>query len=326
MKFTTIKLTALIFYLLIAFTACNKDDSVFEESAQEKTEDNNGDQNNNSSSEEGEITLYRVNGDNLEKIKDFKVTGKDLELQKDIQKHQEIWALVKKIIPLGHRNRISEFVLYNGEKGESAGFVFETSKDLSTWRMGIAIDYAYEGGFNANGELAYTIIHEFGHVLTLDKTQVDSGTNEDNCSTFFTGEGCSKEASFINQSYNKFWKDIWTEFNNAGENETKKEAFYTKYESRFVTNYASTNPGEDSAEVFAVFVTSQNAPNGNTIADQKLKLMHTYPEFVTLRGYIRGNINSNKGNTKKNRSFLPEPGSWKQANTFGKTNKLHCSH
>ena len=334
MKLKNIKLSIFIFAILMAFTSCNKDDSIFQEDIQENVIENEGDDgstngDNQDSSSEGEITLYNINGNNLTKIKDYKVTGTDLELQKDLQKHQEIWALVKKIIPLSHRNRINEFVLYNGEKGESAGFVVQSSEDLSTWKMGIAIDYAYEGGFNANGELAYTIIHEFGHVLTLDKTQVDSNTSENTCSAFYTGEGCARKASFINQSYNKFWKDIWAEFNAAGEDQTKQEAFYTKYSSRFVTNYASTNPGEDSAEVFAVFVTSQNSPSGNTIADQKVKLMYTYTELVNLRSYIRGNINSSAKSSSKSKnttSFLPEPGSWKQANTFGKANKLHCSH
>lgn len=331
MKKNHIKLIALLFSLFIAFNSCNKDDSLFEDQTTDNT--NTGDFDDNPSGEigeSGEITLYRIQGENIEKIKDYKVTGNDLKLQKDTNKHQEIWTLVKEIIPLSHRNRINEFVLYNGEKGESAGYVVQSSQDLSTWQMGIAIDYAYEGGFNTNGELAYTIIHEFGHVLTLDKTQVDSGISETDCGTFFTGEGCSREAAFINQSYNKYWKDIWTEFTNAGEDQTKQEAFYTKYSSRFVTNYASTNPGEDSAEVFAVFVTSKDKPNGNTMADQKINLMYTYPELVSLRDYIRGHLNSNAKSVKSesgtNRSFLPEPGSWKQASSYGKADKLHCSH
>lgn len=336
MKFKNIKLLAMLFVLLFAFQACNKDDSIFTETPIENNIGNNGDQgnnepdsSNNETSSSGEITLYGIDGNNLKKIKDYKVTGTDLEFQKDLQKHQEIWSLVKKIIPLSHRNKINEFVLYNGVKGESAGYVVQTSNDLSTWQMGIAIDYAYEGGFNANGELAYTIIHEFGHVLTLDKTQVDSGVNQNDCNTFFTGEGCSKEASFINQSYDKFWKDIWTEFTNASDSQANQDAFYQKYRSRFVTGYASTNPGEDSAEVFAVFVTRNSGANGNTIAEQKIKLMYTYPELVNLRDYIRGNINSESDSSKssaKTKSFLPEPGSWKQASSYGNANKLHCSH
>ncbi len=334
MKTTRKRLITLLVLLFITYTSCNQDDSIFEPDAIDNTDTNTVDEgnvdegNNNESSDEGEITLYRINGDHLEKIKDYNVSGNDLKLQKDTKKHQEIWALVKKIIPLSHRNRINEFVLYNGEKGESAGFVVQSSEDLSTWKMGIAIDYAYEGGFNANGELAYTIIHEFGHVLTLDKTQVDSSITENDCGTFFTGEGCSKEASFINQSYQKFWKDIWDEFATAGEDQTKQEAFYTKYSSRFVTNYASTNPGEDSAEVFAVFVTSKNKPTGNAIADQKINLMYTYSDLVSLRDYIRGHLSSNakQSQSKSSRNFLPEPASWKQASSYGKANKLHCSH
>ncbi|MEE9361453.1 MAG: hypothetical protein V3U92_02510 [Cellulophaga sp.] len=325
MKINNIKWIVVFFTLCIVFTACNKDDSIFQEQAVDNTNEN---QENNESSDEGEITLYRIKGENLEKIKDFKVTGKDLQFQKDTQKHQEIWALVKKIIPLSHRNRINELVLYNGEKGESAGFVFETSKDLSTWRIGIAIDYAYEGGFNANGELAYTIIHEFGHVLTLDKTQVNSNISKNDCTHFFTGEGCAKEESFINQLFSRFWKDIWSEFEQAGDNETKREAFYNKYKTRFVTNYAASNPGEDIAEVFAIFVTEKDTPTGNSIVEQKTKLMYDSQELVSLRNYIRGSISSSSKNSgsKNKLSFLPEPGSWKQASTFGKSDKLHCSH
>lgn len=335
MKLTNIKLLAILFSLLITYTSCNKDDSIFEEKIENNGNENNGNQNpdnnqgNNQNNDDGGITLYKISGKNIEKIKDYTVTGKELEYQRDTQKHQEIWTLVKKIIPLSHRDRINEFVLYSGETDGSAGYVVQSSEDLSTWRMGIAIDFAYEGGFNANGELAYTIIHEFGHVLTLDKNQVDSSINESACTNFFTGEGCSKQASFINQSYQKFWKDIIGEFNNAGENQTKQEAFYNKYKSRFVTQYASSNPGEDSAEVFAVFVTKKDKPKGSTIADQKINLMYTFPEFVDLRNYIRSNINNSSKSSakaKSNRSFLPEPGSWKQANTLGKAGKLHCNH
>ncbi|MDO5980546.1 hypothetical protein [Flavivirga spongiicola] len=327
MKYLNIKLVALLFSLLIAFTSCNKDDSIFDEKVEKKAEEKT-EENNNQNGEDGEIISFTINGEDLVKLKTYNVTGKNLELQKDTKKHQEIWALVKKIIPLSHRNRISEFILYSGETSGSAGFVFESSKDLSTWKMGIAIDFAYDGGFNKNGELAYTIIHEFGHILTLDKNQVNSSINESDCSNFYTGEGCAKEASFINQSYNKFWKDIWGEFNSAGEDETKRDAFYTKHKNRFLTQYASTNPGEDSAEVFAVFVTRNGGANGNTIAEQKLKLMYTYSNFVELRNYIRGNISNTSKNSikaKSSHNFLPEAGSWKQANTIGKPGKLHCA-
>ncbi len=157
----------------------------------------NSGSNNQIQGQPGEITLYKIEGDNISKIADYKVTGQELEYQKDVAKHNEIWDLVKKIVPSNQRSKMNEFLIYNGN--QSAGFVVQTKQDLSTWKMGIAINYAYQGGFNSGGELAYTIIHEFGHVLTLDKTQLDASITEANCTNYFPGEGCAKENSYINE-------------------------------------------------------------------------------------------------------------------------------
>jgi len=64
-----------------------------------------------------------------------------------------------------------------------------------------------------------------------------------------------------------------------------------KYKDRFVTDYAATNPGEDIAEVFATFVTQADQPRGNSIADQKIKLLYDFPELTQLRDKIRQNAN-----------------------------------
>ena len=78
-------------------------------------------------------------------------------------------------------------MIFAGEDNGTAGYVYNTKDDLSKWEMGIAIYFAYEGGFNADGELAYTIIHEFGHILTLEIAQVDASVSENSCTNYFTG-------------------------------------------------------------------------------------------------------------------------------------------
>lgn len=284
------------------------------------SDNDNSDTDSNATGEEGDITLYRVDGSDLVKVQDYNVSGTALEFQNDTAKHQEVWELVKKIIPDNYLSKISDFILFAGEASGTAGYVFETANDLSTWRMGIAIDFAYEGGFNANGELAYTIIHEFGHILTLDNTQVDSSIAEDNCQNFFTGEGCANTDSYINKLQRRFWGDIWNEFMVAREDFDQLDQFYNKYQDRFVTAYAATNPGEDIAEVFATFVTRNDGPNGNSIAEQKIKLMYDHAELVSLRNFIRGNMASSKG-----RSYLPVAGSWKKGKTVGNPKK-GCTH
>jgi len=217
---------------------------------------------------------------------------------------------------------MSQFMIFAGESNGTAGYVYNTTVDLSKWGMGIAIDFAYEGGFNAGGELAYTIIHEFGHILTLENRQVDASISESDCKNYFVGEGCAKAEAYINKTYQKGWADIWDEFLKVQEKESESasEEFYTKYEERFVTGYASTNPGEDIAEVFATFVTRNGGVNGSSIAEQKIQIMYDHPELIELRNYIRGNTANEKG-----RSYLPIAGAWKKATTFGNPKQTHCT-
>ncbi|MFC5046965.1 putative zinc-binding metallopeptidase [Aquimarina hainanensis] len=316
-SFEKLKFLSIIFLSVLILSNCNKDDDGIIVQPDEKETENHTDPDptdEQGEGEQGDITLYRVVGKNLVKEKDYTVSGKHETFQKDTQKHMEIWSLVKKIVPPSYLKKMNEFIIYAGEANGTAGYVYETKKDLSTWRMGIAIDFAYDGGFNANGELAYTIIHEFGHILTLDNSQLDSSTSSDNCTNFFPGEGCAKNDAYINVLYNKFWKDIWNAYKDAQNDESQKQEFYNMYQDRFVTAYASTNPGEDIAEVFATFVTKDKRDSNSSIASQKINLMYEYNELIRLRDFIRKNTVS----SSKSKRALPVAGQWKQASRIGK--------
>ena len=228
-------------------------------------------------------------------------------------------------MPLNQREKMGEFLIYNGTTSGSAGFVVEIKKDLSSWKMGVAINYAYEGGFNTRGELAYTIIHEFGHILTLHKDQVDASVTQGNCTNYYPGEGCARSNSYINELYQSFWKDIQAEYQTAQTNQSTQQVFYDKYKDRFVTQYASTNPGEDIAEVFATFVTKKDKPVGTTIAEKKILLMYNRSELVAFRNHIRQNLQL-RGRGASASFVLPKAGEWKQANTFGNPYKTKCRH
>lgn len=296
-------LVLLVLLVGLTITSCKKEDF--------RPQDNPHVAGNQGIGDGSEITLYKVNGDQLVKEKDYSVSGQALSFQQDTQKHQEVWNLVMKIVPPAYRNKISEFLIYSGKSNGTAGFVEQTSSDLSTWKMGIAIDFAYEGGFNTGNELSYTIIHEFAHILTLDNTQVDAYVSENDCSNYFPGEGCARTNSFINKHVSSFWSDILVEHTRAeNKGDRALQKFYQKYQDRFVTDYAATNPGEDIAETFAVFVTRSDQPIGGPIKEQKVGRMYQDTELVQLRNYIRENLG---GLAKNGKSLLPKPGQWKQA-------------
>lgn len=314
-NFRTLFWTALLSVSCMLFISCSNDEGPLLTDDGNTSNNNNGNNVGQQIGSQSSITLYRVTQGNILKIRDYRVTGENLNYQRDIAKHNEIWDLVTKIAPLDQLEKISEFMIYNGRVAGSSGFVLKRSSDLSKWQLGIAIDKAYEGGFNANGELAYTILHEYGHILTLNHTQINAAISERSCSTYYPSLGCSYEHSYINEMYDLYWKDIENEHRAAQNSQSDQMAFYTRHTDRFVTNFASTNPIEDIAEVFSVFVTASDKPTGNTIADKKILLMYESSELINFRTHTRQNV------TLRGPSFsgfeLPAPGSWRRARTIG---------
>lgn len=275
------KCAVLLLVLTFAFNACSKDEVIPEKQPVDGS--NNSNTNNDQTSTGGEITLYRVdNGDDIVKIKDYKVTGKDLEYQKDIAKHKELWNYVKKLIPKDHRTKIGEFLIMNGTKAKALGSVASLKDDLVSWQLALDADTAFgSGGIES---LGYVIIHEFGHILTLNSTQLDPSVT--NCTNYNPSEGCSKDNSYFNEFFKKYWNDIFDEFQALPDTDAASDQFYQKYKDRFVTNYASTNLTEDIAEVFASFITDDK-PTGTTIANKKVLLFYDKPELLEFRNYSR---------------------------------------
>lgn len=240
----------------------------------------------NDQEEEGSLTLYRISGDEVTKIKDYPIASNLQSFQQDYAKHLKMWDFVTRLLPLEDRGKITEFEVFHGN-GELLGFVTPIDpSDLSKWRFALAIDAADQiEDINFKDLFTYVTLHEYGHVITLNNDQINVSYN--NCgSSYFTGEGCSDPNSYINRLYNLGWADIYQELD-----EENPYALYDKYKDRFVSDYAATNPGEDIAEVFSFFVTNQNAPTGNSIADQKINILYEYPELVELRRKIRANGN-----------------------------------
>ena len=269
-----------LFILSITFNSCSKDDDILNLKTKDVTKNEN--------SNGGEITLYMVNnGEDIIKIKDFKVIGKDLEYQKNLAKHKELWDLVKKLVPKNERAKIGEFLIMNGTKSSSSGSVASIKNDLSSWQMAIDAEGAFgEGGVDS---MAYVIIHEFAHILTLNDTQLDSSVN--NCKNYNPSEGCARDNSYFNEFFSKYWEDISQEHNDLADTDTASDKFYKKYKNRFVTSYASTNPTEDIAESFSSFIFDEK-PTGKSIANKKVLLFYNRPELMVFKNYTDKYLNN----------------------------------
>ena len=221
-------------------------------------------------------------------------------LQQDVETQRRIWRYYAAMIPLDARSFLTDYIVITDGYGGSLAAVEQSPDDPSSWMLNV--DIADAGNLE---ELTFTLIHEFGHLLTLNASQVDLNEqvfeNPDDeeaylnavesCDTYFTGEGCAKPSSYFYAFYDEFWRELYAEWDELQYIEDDDEyydamdAFYLRYEDRFVTDYAITNPGEDIAESWAFFIT-QPKPDGDTVAEKKVLFFYQYPELVRLRDEI----------------------------------------
>ncbi len=207
----------------------------------------------------------------------FAVSGNTIEpgaaAARDVAAARTIWDRFTTLIPADQRRMVVGFELmpaaYDG------AHVYPSDDDPTTWVLGVS-----EG---LGADLDFVLIHEFGHLLTLQAREVPPGDDEARCPTYFTGEGCALRGSTFATFVARFWP---TSLQAELQDWQAAEAIYDREPNSFVNDYAATNPGEDLAETFAVFVTTER-PTGSTIADQKIRFLWDDADMVELRARIR---------------------------------------
>ncbi len=246
------------------------------------------------------ISIYQINNGIITDPFHYNVTGELYEAQKATNKHNEIWDLILKVVPSDYLSRISQFEIFWGstDSRNAIGYV-QANSDLTTWKLGMAIDYAYPNNvFNGDNEALYTALHEFAHILTLNETQVDEQASTNNCNFFpdypkerFPRYGCSFTGSYINQFYNPFWKDLWVTAQNNGTINSSSWYFSETYPEQFISGYAGTTPSEDLAEVYIAYILNQTYTT-KPIVQQKIDFFKALPEFEQIKTETREKLGS----------------------------------
>ncbi|MBO3698447.1 hypothetical protein [Roseivirga sp. E12] len=277
MKFTKHLLFLFFALLSVSIVSCDREDE------DDEYPNDQADQTKSS----GLVARYSVSGNTLSLIE----SGPAASGFYNQTRQNEFWNFFTNLIPSDARQVMKELELFADPDDGTAAYVSPINdNDLSLWIMGHNLDFIWDDNNQfVPGESAYTSIHEIAHLLTLDNNQVNVGNS--GCSSFHTGEGCSNTDSYINQFYNQFWADIYGELQSIDQQDFGALfAFYNKYQDRFVTEYAATNPGEDIAESFATYVLA-DAPSEKDIVNRKMSFFDGFPELVNLKARIKGNIN-----------------------------------
>jgi hypothetical protein len=224
--------------------------------------------------------------------------------QEDRAAHEDIWKLFMRLIPAEEREIVSGFGIFTDGKYNYLAAVSQAEKNPYKWELNVDIADSTQ-----KTVLTFTLLHEFGHLLTLNRDQVEVSVpiyhnlysrdvyqqEVDACPQYFPGEGCSNLDSYINQFFERFWTDIYTEWQSIDEEDDKDtrynllDDFYDTYQDQFLTDYAPTSPAEDIAESWTFFILAPK-PELNSIANEKILFFYEYPELTQLRAQILDRI------------------------------------
>lgn len=249
---------------------------------------------------EWHLVTYQVTGDEISEPV-FKAVPIDLkEEQEDSLTQQKVWDYFAALVPEEHRAMVSEFSVLTDGTNNILAAVSQTQEDPTKWTLEVDIADSAD-----TSKLTFTLLHEYGHLLTLNADQVPPDLAVFNnpgdptvfnhevslCPNYFTGEGCSNADSYINRFHLRFWSGIIGEWNAIDQIDNEKlylekmTEFQNKYQDQFVNEYAARNPVEDIAETWVYFLLTPK-PDGNSIANQKVLSFYEYPELIEIRSQI----------------------------------------
>jgi len=260
-----------------------------------------------------DITYYQVENGDITLYENLEVPDEIRKWQDDTNKHEEILSHLSQIVPPKYMDEIAWVTIFT-DGVEWQEMDVWPDEETERWDFVIDIQEYYCLGSLNKESLTRTMIHEFGHMITLGESQVSIDyeladawfkegdfkqlfvEREQQCSqTFMTHSGCSKPDSYINTFMQKFEIGKFSDSLNYQEtmysNEwlKKLDDFYSKHETGFVTDYAASDAHEDIAESWTAFVLKEK-PDPNTIQDKKILFFYDYPELVEVRDYIRNNL------------------------------------
>ena len=153
------------------------------------------------------IVTYTVDGDQLSDPY-YKSVSNDLQdEQDDSASHEFVWNYFTALIPPEQRRFITEYSITTDGIDNSLAAVAQTYNNPNEWALEVDIL-----DINDTYNLTFTLVHEFGHLLTLNAEQVPPSVrvfnNPDDqdiyesekaaCPEYFPGEGCSTDL-FLHQ-------------------------------------------------------------------------------------------------------------------------------
>ncbi len=187
----------------------------------------------------------------------------------DAAEHERLWNDFAWLFPLEERKMVTAFSVFSHV--DTLAHVVQHEDNAQEWSLAMNIDPA----IMSPEEKMATLVHEFGHLLTLNSTQVDPFVEQRSCTTLFLDEGCASKDAYIYAFQSRFWPELAYDYN----------------DKQFVSEYAAMDFVEDIAESWMNFVLTEK-PAGATIAEKKVLFFYDYDELVMLRAELLARVAS----------------------------------
>ena len=225
---------------------------------------------------------------------------KEAQGKNTIKNIEETWKKINTILPKAYMTKyVKELELFTDGIAETLAGVKPMDESNTSWVYGIDPADLPEGNWRDEEDFLHTLIHEFGHILTLNNTQVEPSELKFQAdeARYLTNEGLAKIDSYVNQFVQQFWyrENLlfeWDKIQKTRNLDKKLDRlydFYLAHKTKFHTDYAAESPEEDIAESWYYFAVLDQ-PKGTLIKDQKLLFFYEFPELVLLRTEIRSAI------------------------------------
>lgn len=199
---------------------------------------------------------------------------------KSDKKYEAAWNLFARISPDQITDAYVEaFEAVEDPNDDTLAYVHDEDGNKK-WVVGVNFaTYGQEG----KREDILTLVHEFTHILTLKSDQLDKDST--GCQTYDTGNGCARDGSYLFSFVKAFWPEADRKVAASQVN------LYNQKPNSFLTEYAATNPEEDIAESFALFVLEkESGERAKNVAEGKRKFFFQYPELRDMRLEIRKSL------------------------------------
>lgn len=218
---------------------------------------------------------------------ELNLIDKDDKYFEDEKLYDQIWNYSKKLIPSKYLGMIKYYKLNTDGRKRCKASISGVPKPSNEFVYSVDLKDAARHGRVSKEELTDTIIHELGHLITINESQI--GEYDLSSDRYTIDAGTLKEDAYLNLFYNKFWKD--NSIKDKVEQSADPIEIAIRLNAEFVSTYAASDPTEDIAESFRVFVTEKK-PKVREVVDQKILFFYDFEELVKLREEIRANISN----------------------------------